>query len=69
MTDLLHLELDGGFDFLHLSSHGFTMADHGRELSGLVQTWTEDSGDLLDEGVRSKEGIILLGCYISNFKS
>ncbi|GMT29538.1 hypothetical protein PFISCL1PPCAC_20835, partial [Pristionchus fissidentatus] len=59
--NLLHLELDGGLDLVNLGSERFGVRDDGRELSGLVETRTEDTGDLLDERLGSEERIVTLG--------
>jgi len=59
--DLLHLELDGGLDFVNLGLHGLGMSQHGGELTSLVETGTEKSGNLLDDGLGSEEGIVALG--------
>ena len=80
--NLLHLELDGGLQIVHLRVQIVHMSYHGRELSGLnikdidtflllinlcsqaahlVEARTQQSGDLLDEGVRAEEGIVALG--------
>jgi hypothetical protein len=37
------------------------VGDEGRELAGLVQTGGQ-TGDLTDDGLGGKEGIILLSC-------
>lgn len=37
------------------------MGDWGRELSGLGETWTQETWDLLDQGVGGDEGIVLAG--------
>lgn len=35
--------------------------DATHELAGLRETRTEETGDLLDEGLRREEGVVLLG--------
>ena len=62
LTYLLHLELDGGSDLINLSDHGFRVCQHGGEFTRLVQTGSEDTGDGLDDGVGSEEGIVFLSC-------
>ena len=37
------------------------MGEKSRELAGLVQSGAQKTGDLLDQGLRSQEGIVLLG--------
>lgn len=37
------------------------MGDGGRELSGLGETGTEETRDLLDENLRGEESVVLLG--------
>lgn len=49
--NLLELELDGGLDFGDLVGEILSVADRGRELSSLGKTRTEETGDLLDEGL------------------
>lgn len=58
---LLELELDGGGDVLSLGLDGVLVGDERRELAGLVETGAEDTRELLDERVRRKEGVVLLG--------
>lgn len=55
---LLHLELDGALDLVDLSLE-ILLVGHSRwELAGLVETWTNDTRDLLDESGGSKEGVV-----------
>ena len=58
--DLLELELDGGANVQNLVSEVLGVRDGGGELSGLGESGTQETGDLLDEGVRGEEGIVLL---------
>ena len=57
--NLLQLELDGGLDLGHLVGEVLSVRDGCGELSGLGQTRTQETGDLLDQGVGSHEGIVL----------
>ena len=59
--NLLHLELDGSLEFFNLGSQGVGVGQDGRELAGLVETRTEDTGDLLNERFGGEESIISLG--------
>jgi len=59
--DLLQLEFDGSLQLLDLGHHVVTVGDHGGEFTGLVQTRTQDTRDLLDERVGSQESVVLLG--------
>ena len=59
---LLQLELDGGLDVLHLVSQGVAVGHQGRELTGLVKTGAQQTGNLLDDSLGGKEGVVLLGC-------
>ena len=59
--DLLHLELDGGLDDLHLFHDVVIVVEQGREFARLGQTGTENTGNLLDEGAGREEVVILLG--------
>ena len=56
---LLELELDGGLDLVDLVVKGLGVRDRSRELSSLGETGTEETRDLLDEGIGGEEGIIL----------
>merc|ERR1740137_159563 len=58
---LLQQELDGGLQVLHLLLKVVTVGDQRGKLSSLVQTGSQKPGDLLDQSVRSKESIKLLG--------
>jgi len=58
--DLLELELDGRLDLVDLVSEVLSVGDGSRELSGLGETGTEQSRDLLDEGLGGEEGLVLL---------
>jgi len=59
--NLLQLELDGGTDLISLITDVIGVGDGGGELSGLVETGSEKTGNLLDEGLGSEESIVLLG--------
>lgn len=59
---LLQLELDGALELLNLGCHALIVGKETRELTGLVQTRTQETGDLTDDGLRGEESIILLGC-------
>lgn len=74
--DLLHLELDGGLDVIDLvdkllvvgekaicvvSIHTTTRGDSRGELARLVETGAKQTGDLLDQGGRGNESVVLLG--------
>jgi hypothetical protein len=59
--DLLHLELDGSLDLVALGLERIVGTAKGRELASLIETGAEKTGDLLDEGVRSDEGVVLGG--------
>merc|ERR1719192_1354572 len=56
--NFLHLELDGGLQIQSLLLQVVIVGHQGWELSSLVQSRTQQSWDLLDEGVRGKESII-----------
>lgn len=59
--DLLELELDGGTDLVGLLANVIGVGDGGGELTGLVETRSQKTGDLLDQGFGGKESIVLLG--------
>lgn len=56
--NLLKLELDGGSGFFNLGSQVIRVSNGGGELTGLVQTRTQKTGDLLDDDIRGKEEIV-----------
>lgn len=58
---LLELELDGGLNLINLLIHLLGVLDKTRELTGLVKTGSQKTGDLLDESIRGKERVVLLG--------
>jgi hypothetical protein len=59
--NLLKLELDGGADLDDTLVDRVRVGDGGGELSGLGKTGTEQTGNLLDQGLGGKESIVLLG--------
>lgn len=59
--DLLELELDGGTDLVGLLADVVGVGDGGGELTGLVETRSQKTGNLLDQGLGSEESIVLLG--------
>lgn len=59
---LLHLKFDGRFDLVHLGHQVLVVREEGWELASFVQARPQDSRNLLDQGLRSQEGIVLLGC-------
>jgi len=58
---LLQLELDGGADFVDLGNQVVGVGDWSRELASLVETWTQQTWNLLDKSFGSNESIVLLG--------
>merc|ERR1739842_61788 len=58
---LLHLELDGRLEVENLGVEVVRVSHQRGELSCLVEAWAQKPWDLLDESVRGKEAIILLG--------
>jgi len=59
--NLLQLELDGGTDLISLLADVIDVGDGGGELSGLVETGSEKTGNLLDQSLGGEESIVLLG--------
>jgi hypothetical protein len=59
--NFLHLEFDGGLLGINLLLDVVVLIKEGREFTSLGKTRTKNTGDLLKESTRSKEGIILLG--------
>jgi len=58
---LLHLELDGGLNFVSLGDHRLVVRQKSRELASLVETGAQQTRNLLDERLRSEEGVVALG--------
>ena len=58
--NLLHLELDSGLDFQDLLLHGLVVSNQGRELASLVQSGTQKTRNLTNDGLRGKESIIFV---------
>ena len=56
--DLLELELDGSLGFFNLGRQIVGVGNGGGELTGLVQTRTQKTGDLLDDDIGSEEEIV-----------
>merc|ERR1712080_7928 len=59
--NLLELELDGGLDLGDSAAQVVGVRDGRGELASLGQTGTEETGNLLDEGLGSDEGVVLAG--------
>jgi len=59
--NLLKLELDGGTDLVGLLTDVIGVGDGGGELTGLVKTGSEKTGNLLDQNLGGEESIVLLG--------
>ncbi len=59
--DLLHLELDGGPNFVNFFLHVLSTGKKGGEFTSLGKTGTQKTWDLLDHVIGSKEEIVLLG--------
>lgn len=62
--NLLHLELDGGLHLIDLGVHRFAVGQQTGELTGLVQTGTQETGNLLDERLGGEESVVLLGQFL-----
>ena len=65
-TDI-SLHLQGANNVFHtaflcpyLRIEGLVVGDEGGELAGLVQAGTEETRNLLDDGLRSEEGVVFL---------
>ena len=59
--DLLQLELDSTGGLIDLSLHVLILAEQSGELTSLVQTGAQNTGNLTDDGIRGKEEVVLLG--------
>merc|ERR1712054_41138 len=58
---LLELELDSGTDAVNLLDDVLTVLEQGRELTELVHGRSKQTGDLLKDGLGSKEEAVLAG--------
>jgi hypothetical protein len=65
--NLLELELDGGLDIGDLVGEIFSVGDWGWEFASLGETGSEETRDLLDEGVGRDEGIVLACKLLDQF--
>jgi len=65
--NLLQLELDGGSDLVDLVGKIFGVRHRRREFTSLRETGSEKTGNLLDEGLRGEESVILLGKFLDKF--
>jgi len=65
--DLLQLKFDGGFEFLDLGNHIVSVSNHRRELTGFVQTGSQNTGNLLNESIGGQERVVLLGELLHQF--
>ena len=59
--DLLELELDRRADLVQLVREVLRVRDGRGELARLGETGAEQTGDLLDERLGGKEGVVALG--------
>ena len=59
--NLLELELDRRADLVQLVREVLRVRDGRGELARLGETGAEQTGDLLDERLRGKEGVVALG--------
>lgn len=59
--NLLELELDGALNLVDTAGKIIGVRDGGRELSGLGQTRTQETGNLLDKSLGSDESVVLAG--------
>lgn len=66
-TYLLHLEFDGGFDLVDFGGHRFVVLQQTRKLAGLVQAWTQQTWDLLDQRLGGQEGVVFFGQLLHQF--
>lgn len=59
--DFLHLELDGGLNFVDFLGHRLGVGEKTREFTSLVETGAEETWNLLDERLGGEEGVVFLG--------
>mmetsp|Transcript_24653 Transcript_24653/g.42080 ORF Transcript_24653/g.42080 Transcript_24653/m.42080 type:complete len:308 (+) Transcript_24653:171-1094(+) len=59
--DLLELELDSGLGLVDLGGEVLRLLHEGGELARLVEAGAEQTRDLLDQRLRGKEVVVLLG--------
>ena len=64
---LLHLELDCGLQVINFLLHVVGVGQKGREFAGLVQTRSQQTWNLLDQRLWSKESIVALGQLLDQF--
>lgn len=62
--DLLKLELDGTLDVGDLSAKILGVRDRGWKFTGLGKSWTQETRDLLNQGVGGKEGIVFASQFL-----
>ena len=65
--NLLQLPLDGGLDIIDLLLDWLDVSHWLWEHTNSVKDWTEDSWDLLDEGVGGEDESVLLGPLLDKF--
>ena len=65
--DFLHLELDGGLEFINLALHIFIVPEQSGEFTRLGQAGPQETGNLLDQIVRRNKEIITLGEFLDHF--
>jgi len=63
--NFLQLELYRAPDLGELVVEIFRVGDRSRELAGLGQTGSEQTGDLTNERLRRKEGVVFLGEFLN----
>jgi hypothetical protein len=59
--NLLQLELDSGAHVSNLVLDRVVVSDGSRELVHLVQLGTQDTRNLLDDGISGEESVVLVG--------
>lgn len=60
LTNLLHLEFDCGFHLIYFGDQVLVMGEQRGKLSCLVKARTQDTRDLLDQGLGGQESIVFL---------
>lgn len=60
LTNLLHLEFDGGLHLIYFGDQVLVMGEQRGKLSSLVKAGTQNTRDLLDQGLGGQESIVLL---------
>merc|ERR1711930_26396 len=65
--NFFHLEFDGLFHFFDFGNHIVSLGQNGWKLTGLVQTWSQQSRNLSDQSIGSQESVVFFGELFNQF--